>query len=292
MDIPEFPESREIMISDKPEFDEAFRLMQPVNSEFTFTDLFLWGKARGYRVSRRNGHILVKNKMIGEGVFFSPVGPDAAGVIMDETEKNPDTVFVRIPEDVAVKVDGKRFDVLPQPEHFDYVYKRADLAELKGAKYYPKRSFAEKAMGYKPQVLVNSDLPVESCRQLQEEWCRKRLCADDKSLLEEDRALHELFRRKKELGVTCVGIMIDGQLAAFSVGEPLNRETFVVHFEKAEPKYRGIYQLINREFSRMVPESFGFINREEDMGIEGLRKAKESYHPAFMIRKFRVSAKA
>ena len=82
--------------------------------------------------------------------------------------------------------------------------------------------------------------------------------------------------------------MVDGKIQAFAIGERLNPTTAVVHFEKANPELRGMYQLINHWFARNELSEYPYVNREQDLGIEGLRKAKESYHPYHMVRKFSV----
>jgi hypothetical protein len=92
----------------------------------------------------------------------------------------------------------------------------------------------------------------------------------------------------KQLGLTGVALMVEGEVAAFALGETLNHETVVCHFEKADPFMEGASQLINREFSRVQSDSCIYINREQDLGESGLRAAKNSYHPFQMVRKFRV----
>ena len=85
--------------------------------------------------------------------------------------------------------------------------------------------------------------------------------------------------------------MVDGRVTAFSIGEKLNRDTFVIHIEKADPDVRGLYAVINQLFAQNEGSAYNYINREQDLGDAGLKKAKESYHPASMIRKFKVGFK-
>ncbi|MBN2331073.1 MAG: DUF2156 domain-containing protein [Candidatus Aenigmarchaeota archaeon] len=295
IDIPEYPRIRAIEIRDKPLFDKAFKEMQPKISEFTFTNLFVWGKARGYKVSRSDGHILVHHVEGGRAVFFSPIGPEPDRVILGLFREHGDNVsFIRVPLEVASRLPDKDVLKAEDRDSFDYVYKRNDLAELRGAKYYPKRSFAEKAMKYGPIIL--DDLCVDSEMhkfiRLEQEWCDLRGCDKDKALGEEERAIYALFGNKDVLGVTCVAVEIEGRVVAFALTEELNDETCVVHFEKADTSLVGMYQLVNREFARRVSERHRYINREQDLGIQGLRKAKLSYYPAFLVKKFNVTMKS
>lgn len=288
--IPAYPESRRIALGDKPLFHEAFVKMQPRISEFTFTNLYLWGQAKDYKVSMMEGHILVFFEEDGIRNFFSPIGPDPVKLIMRIfSDSKGGLVFTRVPEKVAKGVSGPRIEVIEDPSNFDYVYNRADLAELKGAKYYPKRSFAEKAMEYNPIISDHMTIGIEKFENLERHWCELQGCDHNKALGEEAQAIYGLFAKKKSLGVMCLGIMVDGRLAAFAAAEELNKETYVVHFEKADTDFKGMYQLINRELAKLVPEGYKYINREQDLGIEGIRKAKQSYHPAMMVKKFRIS---
>lgn len=289
-DVPEFPGSRGIRISDKPMFDGLFAEFRPAISEFTFTNLFLWGTAKKYSISSMDGHVIVFFEKGGKRIFFPPIGGEPEKII-SKILRMADAEFHRVPEEIAGKISDPSLEVAEDRNSFDYVYARDDLAELKGAKYYPKRSFAKRALEHSPVVIENS-MNVEGCRKLQEEWCRARMCESDEALKEENDAIYALFLNKKSLWVKCVAIEIGGRIAAFAAGEPLNDDTFVMHFEKADTKYTGIYQLINNEFAKRIPPGFRYVNREQDLGVEGIRKAKESYHPAFLVKKFRVKRKA
>ncbi len=286
MAIPQYPASRAIVKGDKSAFDSILKGMQPRESEYTFTNLFLWGHARGYSVSMLDGHILVST---ANGDFLQPIGPDPTGVMRRLMDREGGAAFVRVSEEVADALRGPGVEVEESRDDFDYVYRRKDLAELGGAKYYSKRSFAEKAIEqYGAGVLEGRDTDIEGCRRLQDQWCEEHACERDTALAEEARALYVLFLNKKDLWVKCVAVVIDGRVAAFAAGEELNDDTFVIHFEKADTRYKGIYQLVNREFAKRVPEKYAYINREQDLGVPGIRKAKESYHPVFMVKKFRV----
>ncbi|UCD03177.1 MAG: DUF2156 domain-containing protein [Candidatus Aenigmatarchaeota archaeon] len=283
MGLPEYPESREILIEDQKLFEEKFSSMKTLASDYKFTNLFLWGKARGYSASMLDGHILVFYEKEGKKFFFQPMGPEAWKVIKSVLDKEPEATFVRVTEEGVKNLEGLRVE--EDRDNFDYVYEREKLVKLDGAKFYPKRSFAEKAMKYNPEIRETCE---EGCLELQDEWCRERECKLKPELNEENTAVYTLFMEKKDLWVSFVSIVIDGKVAAFAAGEELNKDTFVVWFEKGNTKYKGIYQLINREFAKRIPEKYKYINREQDLGIEGLRKAKLSYYPACMVKKYTV----
>ena len=121
-------------------------------------------------------------------------------------------------------------------------------------------------------------------------WCDIRDCftPENLSLAEEHAAVIETLDSFRELSLRGGVILIDGNIEAFTIGEPLNRETFVIHFEKANPRIIGLYQAINQEFCRTIADEYRFVNREQDLGEPGLRRAKESYCPDHLVEKYIV----
>ena len=121
---------------------------------------------------------------------------------------------------------------------------------------------------------------------LQEDWCELRDCVEDPDLLHEDRAIYEAISHFKELGFRGGAISIDSKVEAFALGEPLNPDTAVIHIEKANPDIPGLYAAINQLFCAEEWSGVKYINREQDLGLENLRKAKESYYPDHMVEKY------
>jgi len=177
------------------------------------------------------------------------------------------------------------------PANWDYVYLASDLINLPGRKYHKKKNHINRFVSrysyqYRP---LTPDL-IDGCIELQRAWCGIRDCfaPEHMSLAEEHEAILDVLQNAQVLGAIGGVILIDGRVAAFSIGEPLNRETFVIHFEKASLDYPGLYQLINRDFCADACSGFTYVNREQDLGEPGLRQAKESYYPHHMIEKFLV----
>ncbi|MCX6844338.1 MAG: phosphatidylglycerol lysyltransferase domain-containing protein [candidate division WOR-3 bacterium] len=129
---------------------------------------------------------------------------------------------------------------------------------------------------------------VPDCLALETSWCNLRHCDMDPGLAAEQRAIAACFENWEQFSLIGGAVVVEGRIEAFAIGERLNSTTAVVHFEKANPELRGMYQLINQWFSRNELSEYAYVNREQDPGIEGLRKAKESYHPRHMVRKFTV----
>jgi hypothetical protein len=129
---------------------------------------------------------------------------------------------------------------------------------------------------------------IDQCLELQAEWCNLRQCQENPGLNSENIAIKELFTYMDKLPVFGCAIFINGKIEAFSIGEKLNEKTAVVHFEKANPEIDGLYQLINQWFCQNELTYYNYVNREQDLGIEGLRRAKESYHPDHLVDKYIV----
>ncbi len=173
------------------------------------------------------------------------------------------------------------FDIKNDPGSANYIYRTDDLAILPGRKYIKKRNLisqAENSYHWIANSIQANCLP--ECINLLEQIAYDDQVEKDQSLIEEKLALDYTLRHFTELNQKGLVIKVNDKPIAFSIYEELNPNTVDVHFEKADRKYKGIYQLINRETSKVILESnYQFINREEDINLPGLRKAKLSYNP-------------
>jgi hypothetical protein len=174
----------------------------------------------------------------------------------------------------------------------DYIYAAQDLIHLKGSKYRNKKNhinyFKRTYMDYQ-YVAIDADL-LESCKESAEQWCKQHNDQHDPSLEFEKEAIIDVLSHYDYLGVTGGAILVNNKIEAFSYGEPLNDEMAVIHIEKGS-ELRGAYQVINQEFCRNAWSNMQYINREEDMGLPGLRRAKESYHPVKLTDKYTAALK-
>ena len=174
---------------------------------------------------------------------------------------------------------------------FDYIYNASDLALLTGKKFQAKRnhlnSFLNEYREFEARQIRLEDIPA--CLAMNDEWCRLMGCNQDVGLEQETCAVHRAFNSFGELGLEGLMILIDGKIVAYTLGELLTKNTWLVHVEKAFQEFRGAYQAINQLFVRYAMEKYPhveYINREDDSGDMGLRIAKMSYHPAFFVEKY------
>lgn len=178
------------------------------------------------------------------------------------------------------------FEYTADRDYFDYIYRRQDLAELKGKNYQPKRNHVnkfKKEYRFDYQPLTPELIP--ECLEFEAAWCNAHGYEENENIRKERQALTFALDHFDELGLSGAVIRVEGRVVAFTFGAPISSDTFGVHFEKATIHVDGAYSIINQEFVTHLPEQYIWINREEDMGIPGLRQAKMSYHPAYLLEK-------
>lgn len=272
-------------------------------SEYSFANLLLWAPAFHQEVAHWNGLLLVRVRD-GEGSgYLWPAGNGESGAALDAMERDAAERgepfrLVCLAQEHMEKLERLRpgqFAYTPHRESWDYLYDIEKLAELAGRKLHSKRNhckrFEDATPGWSFAPMTVDDLP--ECLALDREWDRRSRTregaeeAEDLTL--ERQALLTAAKYFEELGMAG-GVLRDGEgrLLAFTMGDPISEEVFDVHFEKALDEVQGAYAVINREFARLIREKYPrvkLLNREEDMGIEGLRRAKESYYPDEMTEK-------
>jgi hypothetical protein len=178
------------------------------------------------------------------------------------------------------------FRFIEDRPNYDYVYLTKDLIELAGRKYHAKKNhlnYFKENYNYK-YVELSSSMAEDAMKFIREFNLRKQLPEHEMDLLRmEEIAMEDVFYNLERVGYLTGAIILDGAIQALSIGGPLGRNTVTVHVEKANVAYRGAYQAINNEFCKHMASHVKYINREEDMGIPGLRKAKLSYKPVKLI---------
>jgi hypothetical protein len=290
---PQFPEFKDINIEDRKYLNERIWNYQPENSELTFTNLFIWKDHFKLKWStiKNTPIFLITN---GEPCFLEP-----AGILTLEDVKKiafwlkdnhgSKVIFSRASRQFVSQLDGN-FTINPQREHFDYVYRAENLIELDGRKYHSKRNHLSKFnknyhYEYKDMTLDYARTSIE----LAQEWCHEKRCKDDMNLLDEFEATKLALENFDDLKLKGGVLIMDNKVEAFTLAEMLNERTVVIHVEKANKIFDGIYVAINNLFCKHNLKPGMFVNREQDLGDEGLKKAKLSYFPDHMVEKFSVS---
>lgn len=264
---------------------------------YTFGNNYVWQNVYNAQICRFGDFYLLKNNDHSAGVprFLYPAGEgDISEVIsalknycaslgipllMTANKECTERLCAMYPEAVAV----------PDRDGFDYVYNAADLAELRGKKYHSKRNhlnrFYENDWSFEPITTAN----ITDCRAVLEQWLATNSAESDPDKQTEADVVRISLENYSALNYTGGLLRVNGEPQAFTFGEQSAEDTFVVHVEKALLNYQGAYTAVNCEFAKTLAGRYRYINREEDAGSPGLRKAKLSYHPAFLEEKYFVS---
>ena len=277
----------------KAEYDALLRHASHRGCAFSFANLYLWGRQSAALVGE---DLLLFSHFGGRTMYPYPVCPGdprpaIEALMADARERG-------IPLRLTGLNDHDMEDLQRwYPDRFyfhcgrdghEYVYAIDDLADLKGKKYQPKRNHINRFLAEHPDVriLPLSDETLADARALADRWYQRRSPEEDAGM--ELVALNRAFAHWKELELEGLVMYVGEQVVAMTMGSRLDEETVDVHFEKADVDYPGAYAVINRAFARHIREKYPevkFLNREDDMGIEGLRKAKLSYYPHHMVEK-------
>lgn len=285
-------------MEDRKLLDGYFKRYPSRNCERTFINVYLW--SRHYKVK----YAVIENTLVfknedHEIAFTYPIGESediekALKFLMEYCEKE-NKVFE------LYCVTEEQFEQLNRwyPDEFkitydrdiaDYVYESEKLITLSGKKLHGKRNhinkFKSEHQDWKYETMTEDS--VEECFQMALQWRKESGCDTDMEKNAEMCVALNSLRLFKELEMTGGLLRVDGKIVAFTMGEPVSDDTFVVHIEKAFSEIQGAYPMINQQFVENECAGYKYINREDDAGVEGLRKAKLSYRPAFLIGKGRV----
>lgn len=288
-----YPLFRPLQKSDKPLFDEAFIKNPPEISEFTFTNLYAWREIYNIKFSVLNDALILRSEAREVPEFFPPIGRTNTKHIIEELIKASGGVFIRTPEETKTLFDkDDRFSCELDLDNSDYLFRADELISLKGRKYDGKRNLIKKFRStYEHQYIKLDGSNVSHCLEFEERWCSIKSCGNIKGLDDERRAIEHIVENFLEFGLIGGAIMVKGQVCAVAIAERLNPDTLVMHVMKADPGMVGLSQAINNEFLVKEAKRFEYVNMEQDLGQQGLRKSKLSYHPVRMVRKYKIRMK-
>lgn len=274
----------EITLSFRLIHNEFWKKTPVHTSDYSFTNLYAWSEGHKLSYAVDDGLLWLKKSNF-ENTFWAPLGDWEACCwqrIIDRLGSGARMLRVpqRLIDILQNEVPGK-FKVLETPEEWDYLYLQKALATLSGSKLHKKKNHWNafvKTYGEDFRVLGEDD--VDSVRKFEDKWFEQRTDKDNPDISRENAAVHKVLDAFDQIGgLKLGGLFYQNEMIAFSLGEALDEKTLLVHFEKALPEYRGVYQAINLAFAREFGKGFEYINREQDSGSSGLRQAKQSYYP-------------
>lgn len=284
-----------IDISDRDWINKCLEKSDFQGCEYSFANNFIWSEVSNIKVARFSGRYVVKWGEKEPSFLFPAGGGDlkeCIGGIIDYCGKNGYKLkFYDVPKSACEQLLNEypdEFTAEPDRDSYDYIYKVSDLTELKGKKYHSKRNFINRFKGLDWQFEKITEENIGECAAMSEQWCVLNGCESDESKKSEAHAVKRALEYFDSLKLSGGLIRLNSKVVAFSIGERLNSNTFVVHIEKAFSDIPGAYPLINREMLKAFAGDYEFVNREDDVGSEGLRKAKLSYNPTELFEKYTI----
>ena len=294
---------RDLTLEDQDMINSYFERLQANNSECSFTNLFIWRKCYHVQWAIVEGYLVILTTVRGKSWILPPFGNYQDGDLKKVMEllkvyfqeKAMPFVIRAIPEAAAEALKKEVpgwFWMEEEREIFDYIYRGEDLRLLKGKKYHGKRNhinqFKKRYSDYGYEKITAENIP--EVKEFLERWCFYRQCKSDfdRELYCEKKAIYEAFSSWEQLKCTGGAMRVNGKIEAFTIGEQLNKDTVLIHIEKANVEIPGLYGVIHQEYLLHEWPDILYVNREEDMGDEGLRKAKLSFYPAAFARKWKA----
>ena len=285
-----------ISIDQKNWLNEYLHRMDKRCCEYSYVNLYLWGRKR---VAELNGFLLLQAQFDRKSVYLYPVGEGDIKVVLDAIIHDASVRGIPCCLSALTEADCRQvealypgaFQIYCDRDSYDYIYAIDDLADLRGRKFQKKRNHLNRFEQEHPdaQILPHDAQTMEADHILAQKWYEERTAIDpDGDYHLEKIALERAFSHYGELGMEGVVLVELGNVMAFAMGSRLTGDTYDIHFEKALGASDGTYAAINRGFARYLREKYPevkWLNREDDMGIEGLRKAKLSYNPDHMVEK-------
>ncbi|MFZ2074544.1 DUF2156 domain-containing protein [Methanoregula sp.] len=281
---------RPVTLADRAFFEHHYTLYPQTHSDNTFTNMVCWNQIAQYRYAHVNGNVILASTIAGVTRFRPPIGPRDPALMKDlirfAMEIGDDTPIVLIdPQTVQwMKELDPSLTLIPDRNHFEYVYRASDLAELPGKNYLKIRSQINKFRkncGHTVEPITAGNR--QEVMEFLVKWCEWKGCENDFVLAHEKEAVFFAIEHFTELPLRGLLIRVNSQVSAISLFERLNEDTALVHFEKGLPDCEGIYKAINAETAALLAGEVTYINRESDLGVAGLREAKMRYHPHHMV---------
>jgi len=294
---------RPIKLEDKELFNKYITKYNCNNSEASFANLYIWQPAWNIKMATVGGAMIISMYSDDYRLFLCPpfladrnesIAPymEMCGEYM--LKECGDVLIKGATGEIKEKIEADcpgRYAFKYDEYNSEYVYNAKDLIELAGKKYHSKRNHINVFLrNYDPVLEEYTPKYRDECINIQKKWAKERQ-DNEREAREELESITRALDNYEALDMRGCVVLLGGEVAAFSFGERVCPKTAVIHIEKADNNINGLYTYINREFVANFWNDCEYINREEDMGVPGIRQAKRSYHPVYMIDKYDVTLK-
>jgi len=293
--LPRFPAFKDVDLSSQGIFNEFIARHPLEGSEYNFTNIFAFRKAYGFKLSLLHDNLIILRDA-GHVSVFCPVGGSRIVSTIHEISgfmktRGGEQLIERVPESFinTFLKDNPDYFIEEERDHFDYVYSVQDLIKLRGNRFHDKKNKINKFKSlyqYRYETLTPELIP--ECLEFEEDWCEVRDCGKFPGLEKERCAILEMLNNFSALRIKGGIIRVDKRIVALTLGEKFLHDTMVIHIEKANSEMPGLYQVINQEFLKHEAKDCTYVNREQDLGLNGLRQSKMSYNPLLFIKKYKI----
>jgi Uncharacterized conserved protein len=285
-----------VSVDDKEAVNAFFLMNIFRNCDFSFSNIFCWQKKYKTSLVIESDYLFIRFYAGGKKAgYMFPLGSgdlkSGIEVLMaDAKERNEPFRMYALTREMFSLIDSVfpgRFEYQTKRSWFEYIYNSEDLITLKGKRFQAKRNHVNKFKRlYSYEYLPISRDIIPECKELYDRWCEENgNCNSDESLMDERISMNAALDYFEELGLKGGALRVAGEIVAYSYGQPLGKDTFGVHAEKSLSVIEGGFSMINQQFATHECSAFSYINREEDLGLDSLRQAKMSYHPAILLEK-------
>ncbi len=290
---------KRLMIEDKDIFEKFIYPYRFLSCEYSFTTLYMWREACDICFTTHKGALIIKKKDFeGRYYFMQPLGynkeelKEVIDALMDyKTETNMHYLFKDLDESFMEEIrdiydDIKDICIKEDRDNFDYLYEAEKLIKLSGKKLHGKKNHYNsfvKSYNYEVKDIKEAEV-IGDVIVAAEKWYKGS--NNDYVLYYELQGIKDVLKNMEIINIKGIAVYVDGKIVAFSLGEKLNDNLAVIHIEKGDMDYSGVYSFINKTFVDRCFSEVKIINREQDLGIAGLRKSKLSYYPLKLEKKY------
>ena len=287
-----------ISYDDKDMINYYSKFMTTLSYEYSFNSLYLWRDLCNTKVGMLYDSLIIQKSDDRKGSFFMmPYYKDIPSLYkaidyLKYRYNNYIYLLGDIDDDyLKLLLDNYQLEIQSNEDCFEYVYLTEDLINLKGNKYHKKRNHYNNFTKLYNYTIcsIDNEKTIKDCIDLLDKWESKK-CLCSKELLMEPTAIKSILFSLENLSLKSIAVYVDGNLAGFSIGEKFNNSA-IIHIEKCNTDYRGIYAFINNEFLKLHFKDTIYVNRQEDCGSDGLQQSKESYHPHLVLKKYLIKIK-
>jgi hypothetical protein len=283
-----------ITLDKQKEYSAYFSMCSQKTSDYSFVNLWGWAEEYGLAWAWSDNLVWIK-QTVPQELYWAPVGlwQDADWRRCFDEHFTTKTIFSRIPETLLQIWKNTVIHLITIQESrgdWDYLYSVTDLIELKGKHFHNKKNLLNQfKKNYDFEYVHFGTDMIHKAMQMQEDWCVWRDCESSEVLAAENRVISRILSKWETIQVlTGAAIIVDQTMVAYTIAESFTKDTLVIHFEKGNQEYKGVYQAINQMFLEHSGNKFEWVNREQDLDNQGLRKAKLSYNPVDFLKKYRV----